>query len=37
MGRRARQVVWFLGIYLASLLAFSGLVYGLRLLVAPDG
>lgn len=31
----ARRLLWFLGLYLASLVAFAALVYALRALLAP--
>ena len=33
MNGRSRRLLWFAGIYLASLLAFAILVYGIRALV----
>lgn len=34
MGGRGRRLLWFLGLYVASLGGFALLVYGLRALVA---
>ncbi len=37
MSPRARRVLWFLGLYAASLGIFTALVYGLRALVGAGG
>lgn len=34
MRERTRRLLWFVGLYAASLLAFATVVYGLRALVA---
>jgi hypothetical protein len=31
--RRSRRLLWFVFIYVASLVAFAGLVYGLRAVI----
>jgi hypothetical protein len=33
MGKGARRLLWFVGIYLVALLCFTALVYGLRAMV----
>jgi len=35
MRQGLRRLLWFVGLYLASLLAFAALVFGLRALLAP--
>ncbi len=35
MRERTRRLLWFVGLYLASLLAFSAMVYALRMLLGP--
>jgi len=37
MRERTRRLLWFVGLYLASLLVFTTLVFALRALLAPAG
>lgn len=36
MSERMRRIAWFVGLYVVALVAFTGLVYGLRAIV-PGG
>ncbi len=36
MSARLRRIAWFVGLYVVALVAFAGVVYGLRAIV-PGG